>query len=92
MNNLNQGKKSDEKVSFLKNVKILFKTREDVPHNFNGNAFPIVNSMSNSPSDTKSDTTPQQSIFNAPKQTKAKCRIPKTEKSPFKLIKKFSRN
>ena len=70
MNNLNQGKKSDEKVSFLKNVKILFKTREDVPHNFNGNAFPIVNSMSNSPSDTKSDTTPQQSIFNAPKKSK----------------------
>lgn len=43
--------------------------------------------MSNAPSDAKSDTTPQQSIFNAPKQRKTKCRIPKTENSPFKLIK-----
>ena len=85
LNNQNRDKKSDEKVSFLNNVKILFETREDGINSFNSNAFAIINSMSNATSDATSHTTSQQSIFYTPNQTRGKSRIPETEISPFKL-------
>ena len=45
LSNLNKGRKSSEKVSFLKNVKIFLKAREDVLNAFKSNLFPIKNSM-----------------------------------------------
>ena len=39
--NLNKGRKSSEKVSFLKSVTILLKVREDVVDGFKTNLFPI---------------------------------------------------
>ena len=39
--NWNKGRKSSEKVSFLKNVKILLKAREDVVDGFKTNLSPI---------------------------------------------------
>ena len=39
--NLNKGRKSSEKVSFLKSVTILLKAREDVVDGFKTNLFPI---------------------------------------------------
>ena len=44
---LNKRTKSYEKVSFLKNVKILLKAREDILNSFKNNLFPLM-----------SDTTP----------------------------------
>ena len=40
-NNLNKGRKSSEKPSFLKNMKILLKAREDALNSFKSNLFPI---------------------------------------------------
>ena len=39
LGNLNKGRKSYEKISFLKNVKTLLKAREDVLNNFKSNFF-----------------------------------------------------
>ena len=46
LGNLNKGRKSYEKISFLKNVKTLLKARQDVLNHFKSNLFPIKNSMS----------------------------------------------
>ena len=46
LGNLNKGRKSYEKISFLKNVKTFLKAREDVLNNFKSNLFPINNLMS----------------------------------------------
>ena len=46
LGNLNKGKKSYEKISFLKNVKTLLKAIQDVLNHFKSNLFPIKNSMS----------------------------------------------
>ena len=51
LKNLKKGKKSPEKVSFLKNVGTSLEARQDVPNNFKGNTFPI-----------RSDTTPRENI------------------------------
>ena len=40
--NLNKEKKSSEKISFLKNVKLLLKARENVPNSFKKNLFPVM--------------------------------------------------
>ena len=42
LNNLNKGRKSSQKVSFLKNVKNLLKARGDVHNSFKSDLFPIV--------------------------------------------------
>ena len=39
--NLNKWRKSSEKTSFLQNVKILFKEREDILNCFKSKLFPI---------------------------------------------------
>ena len=50
--NLNKGRKSPEKKrSFLKNVKILLKAKENVLNSFESNLFPIM-----------SDTTSRETI------------------------------
>ena len=50
--NLNKGRKlSEKKISFLKNVKILLKAKEDVLNSFESNLFPIM-----------SDTTSRETI------------------------------
>ena len=45
LSNLNKGRKSSEKISFLKNVKMLLKAREDVLNSFKSNLFPIKNNV-----------------------------------------------
>ena len=40
--NLNKEKKSSEKISFSKNVKLLLKARENVPNSFKKNLFPVM--------------------------------------------------
>ena len=40
--NLNKGRKSFEKIYFLKLVKILLKGREDVLNSFKSNLFPTI--------------------------------------------------
>ena len=55
--NVNKGRKSPEKISCLKNVKILLKAREDVPVSFKSNLFPIM-------LDTTSYTTPRKRAVN----------------------------
>ena len=54
LSNLNKRRKSSEKFSFLKNVRILYKAREDVPNNFNSNSLSPKYLMS----DTAPDTAP----------------------------------
>ena len=54
LSNLNKGRKSSEKFSFLKNVRILYKAREDVPNSFNSNSLLTKYLMS----DTAPDTAP----------------------------------
>ena len=39
--NLDKGRKSSEKISFLKNVKKIFKVRKNVLNGFKSNLFPI---------------------------------------------------
>ena len=56
-NNLNKGRKSSEIVSFLKNVKILLKAREDVFNSFKSNLFPTM-------SDTTLYSTPRETSIN----------------------------
>ena len=51
--NLSKGRKSSEKIYFLKYVKILLKPREDVLNSFKSNTFPIM-----------SDTTPRETSIN----------------------------
>ena len=51
--NLSKGRKSSEKIYFLKYVKILLKPREDVLNSFKSNIFPIM-----------SDTTPRETSIN----------------------------
>ena len=55
--NVNKGRKSPEKISCLKNVKILLKAREDVLVSFKSNLFPIM-------LDTTSYTTPRKRAVN----------------------------
>ena len=55
--NLNKSRKSSEKVSFLKNVKILLKAREHVLNIFKSNLFPIM-------SDTTPYATPREKSIN----------------------------
>ena len=55
--NLNKGTKSSEKISFLKNVKILLKAREDVLNSFKSNLFPVM-------SDTTPYATPRETSIN----------------------------
>ena len=43
--NLNKGQKSSEKISFLKNVKILLKEKEYVLNSFKSNLFPITSDI-----------------------------------------------
>ena len=51
--NLSKGRKSSEKIYFLKYVKILLKPRGDVLNSFKSNIFPIM-----------SDTTPRETSIN----------------------------
>ena len=51
--NLSKGRKSSEKIYFLKYVQILLKPREDVLNSFKSNIFPIM-----------SDTTPRETSIN----------------------------
>ena len=55
--NLHKGRKSSEKISFLKNVKILLKAREDVLNSFKSSLFPIM-------SDTTPYATPRETSIN----------------------------
>ena len=57
LGNLNKSRKSSEKISFLKNVKILLKASEDVLNGFRSNSFPIM-------SDTASYGTPRETSIN----------------------------
>ena len=57
--NLNKGRKSSEKISFLKNVNILLKAREDVLNGFKSNLFPI---MFDTMPYTTPDTTPRHTV------------------------------
>ena len=56
LGNLNKQSKSSEKISFLKNVEILLKVREDVLNGFKSNLFPIM--LDATPYATP-DTTPR---------------------------------
>ena len=54
LSNLNKGRNSSGKFSFLKNVRILYKAREDVPNSFNSISLLTKYLMS----DTAPDTAP----------------------------------
>ena len=54
---LNKRTKSYEKVSFLKNVKILLKAREAILNSFKNNLFPLM-------SDTTPYATPRDTSIN----------------------------
>ena len=51
--NLKKGRKSLEKISFLKNVEILLRAKEDVLNSFKSNLLPIM-----------SDITPRETSIN----------------------------
>ena len=55
--NLNKSRKSSEKISFLKNVKLLLKAREDVLNSFKSSLFPIM-------SHTTPYATPRETSIN----------------------------
>ena len=59
--NLNKGRKSSEKIYFLKNAKILLKARADILNSFKSNLFPII-----------SDTTPYTTPDTTPRHTRSK--------------------
>ena len=58
---LNKGRKSSEKIYFLKNAKILLKARADILNNSKSNLFPII-----------SDTTPYTTPDTTPRHTRSK--------------------
>ena len=62
--NLNNGRKTSQKIYFLKNVKILLKARENVLNGFKSNIF-LINQIS----DTTPYPTPDSTPHTAPDTT-----------------------
>ena len=56
-NSFNKSRKSSEKITFLRNVKIFLKAKEDVLNSFKRNLFPVV-------SDTTLYSTPRETSIN----------------------------
>ena len=68
--NLNNGRKTSQKIYFLKNVKILLKARENVLNGFKSNIF-LINQISDTTPYPTPDSTPHTAPDTTSKHTRS---------------------